>query len=344
MIRIGIIGCGTISMVRHIPEYAANPECELTGYYDFLEERAQNAADLYGGKVYTSVDDLLACPEIDAVSVCTANAYHAPVTVAAFNAGKHVLCEKPIATSTQEAMQMIKAAKQAGKILMVGHNQRLVDSHKKTKEILQSGEMGRLLTFRTTFGHGGPESWTMDKSINSWFFRKDEAAFGVMGDLGIHKIDLIRWLVGAKVQEVRAIAATLDKRTADGEFVDVDDNATALLKFDNGVMGVVTVSWTHYGCEDNSTILCCEKGVIKMNSHPQYALEIIKKDGEKRYYEIGQIQTNDSQTNSGIIDLFVDTIISGKEPEISGEEGLLTLQVIEACNYSAKTGETVTLP
>ena len=102
MFNIGIIGCGKIAQVRHIPEYAAHPQAKLWGYYDLNQDRARELAEQYGGKVYPSWRDLLADPDIHAVSVCAANNAHAEITIAALEAGKHVLCEKPMATTLEE--------------------------------------------------------------------------------------------------------------------------------------------------------------------------------------------------------------------------------------------------
>ena len=113
--NIGIIGCGKIAQTRHIPEYFANENATLIGYYDFVYERAEDMARQYGGRAFHTVEELLACPEIDAVSVCTANNAHAEVTIAALRAGKHVLCEKPMATSMKECEAMVSEAKKVGK-------------------------------------------------------------------------------------------------------------------------------------------------------------------------------------------------------------------------------------
>lgn len=150
----------------------------------------------FGGRIYDSYNELLIDPSIKAVSVCTPNQYHAPISIAALNAGKHVLCEKPIATSVVQAEEMIQTAGKNKRFLMIGHSQRLVSAHIKAKEILMSREIGNILSFRTIFAHKGPESWSADKSKNTWFFKKQDAfmgAIGDLGDLGVHKADLIRW-------------------------------------------------------------------------------------------------------------------------------------------------------
>ena len=109
MVNIGIIGCGKIAQVRHIPEYAANPGAQLAAYYDLNPARAAELAKKYGGKAYASVEELLADKKIDAVSVCTSNVTHAEITIAALKAGKHVLCEKPMATTLADCEAMVRA-------------------------------------------------------------------------------------------------------------------------------------------------------------------------------------------------------------------------------------------
>src|SRR5699024_12346984 len=112
--------------------------------------------------------------EIDAISVCLPNYLHAPLSIAALQAGKHVLCEKPMATSSEEAEEMIQAAKTNGKKLMIAHNQRIVDSHAKAHKLIQQNEIGKIYSYRITFGHGGQQSWRIDENI-SWFFKNNES-------------------------------------------------------------------------------------------------------------------------------------------------------------------------
>ena len=149
MLKIGIIGCGKITEVRHAPEYAENPNCQLVAFFDVVPERAKALAEQYGGVAYDSIEALLAS-DVDAVSVCVANAYHAQTSIQALKAGKHVLCEKPMATTPEDCEAMVAAAKAAGKFLMIGQNQRLAKAHVKAREIIESGEMGRVITFETT--------------------------------------------------------------------------------------------------------------------------------------------------------------------------------------------------
>lgn len=340
-IKIGMIGCGKIAQVRHIPEYADNSDAQLAGFFDLNHARASALAKQYGGKVFSSYQDLLTDPGIDAVSVCTANTSHAEITIAALKAGKHVLCEKPMATSLADCEAMVKAATESGRFLMLGHNQRLAKAHIKAKELIQSGLIGELVSFRTTFGHGGPETWSVDPGQNVWFFDKNKAAMGAMADLGIHKTDLIHFLTGQTVVETTARLLTLDKRDASGALIGVDDNAICIYRLSGGAVGTMTASWTFYGAEDNSTILYGTKGIMRIYDDPAYSIKVTTRSGETILYDIDKIQTNASQTKSGVIDLFIDCLLKHREPEISGAEALKTMRVIFASIESSQTGRSV---
>ncbi|WNR42591.1 Gfo/Idh/MocA family protein [Paenibacillus roseipurpureus] len=336
-IKVAVIGCGSISKHRHIPEYALNANVELVAFVDPVIERAQHYAELHGGKAYSNYVDMLKAEKVDAVSVCTPNYLHAEISIAAANAGAHVLVEKPMATSAAESEAMIEAAKKNGVFLMVGHNQRLMPPSVKAKEILTSGKLGKVLTFRTSFGHPGPEGWSVD-GRESWFFRKEEALMGAMGDLGVHKSDLIRWLLDDEVAQVAAFVGTLHK-----EGTDIDDNATCLLRMKSGATGSLVASWTYYKGQDNSTVLWCENGVIKIDTDPNDQVIVELRDGTVERYKVGQVATNEKQTTSGVIDEFVACIVNGQEPRISGEEGYRALKVILAAFESEATGKIINL-
>lgn len=344
MFRIGIIGCGKIAQVRHIPEYAENPYAELAGFYDLNTQRAAELAAQYDGKAYESAEAMLADPAIDAVSVCVANHAHAPITIAALKAGKHVLCEKPMATTLEECEEMVRTAHEAGKFLMIGHNQRLAKAHAVAKELIDQGMIGRIITFRTTFGHGGPETWSVDPGKNTWFFDKNKAAMGAMADLGIHKTDLIQFLTGQHVVRTTARVVTLDKKDASGQLIGVDDNAICIYEMSGGTMGTMTASWTYYGAEDNSTILYGEKGIMRIYDDPAHSIVVKLADGTEKVYDVEQIQTNDNQTKSGVIDLWMNCLETNTPPEISGEEALYAMRAVFASLESAKAGTTVDIP
>jgi UDP-N-acetylglucosamine 3-dehydrogenase len=336
-IRVAVIGCGSISKHRHIPEYADNEHVQLVAFCDLVSERAEGYANQYDAKAYTDYKQLLAEVKPDAVSVCLPNHLHAEVSIAAANAGAHVLVEKPMAVTAEEGEAMIAAAKANNVYLMVGHNQRLMLPHVKAKEILDSGVLGKVLTFRTTFGHPGPEGWSID-GRGSWFFRKEEAIMGAMGDLGVHKSDLIRHLLSDEVADVASFVETLHK-----EDTAVDDNAVCLLRMKSGAIGTLVASWTYYKGGDNSTVLWCEKGVLKLDTDPEYQVILELTDGTVERFNVGAIATNEKQTTSFVIDAFINSIVTNTPPSISGEEGLRSLKVILGAFESQETGRVVKL-
>lgn len=343
MLKIGIIGCGKITEVRHAPEYAENPNCQLVAFFDVVPERAKALAEQYGGTAYDSIEALLAS-DVDAVSVCVANAYHAQASIQALKAGKHVLCEKPMATTPEDCEAMVAAAKAAGKFLMIGQNQRLAKAHVKAREIIASGEMGKVITFETHFAHPGPEGWTGVR--DSWFFDKKVASFGVMADLGVHKTDLIHYLTGKKIVRTSAVLATLNKTFSDGRPITVDDNAYAIYTMEDGVVGTMHVSWTNYGNENNSTKIYMEGGVLRMYDDPKYSLIVEKRDGEVIPYELDLLTSNKEQTtggrtSTGVIDAFVESIITNTPPAISGESAMHAMKVVFANEQSAQLGKAV---
>lgn len=339
--KFGVIGAGSIARQRHLPELLENPQAEVGAVCDSNLKRAKEMTEIYGGKAFSDYKDLIAMKDLDAVIVCATNTTHAEMTIAALRAGKHVLCEKPMATSREDARAMIDASEQTGKFLMIAHNQRLAPACVKAKEILQSGKLGRVLTFQTVFGHPGSEFWAID-GASTWFYNKKITSFGVMGDLGIHKIDLVHWLLEQDFTEAAAMAGTLNKRNDKGELIDVEDNAVCLLKTDGGVMGTVAVSWT-YQKEDNSTVFYGEKGTLRIYAHPDYQLIVDYSSSEGEFHKVGEIPTNIKQIKSGIIDLFVDCVVTNRKPDISGEEGYKALNTVMACFEAIEKKRVVTI-
>ena len=343
MLKIGIIGCGKITQVRHAPEYAENANCRLVAFYDFVPERARAMAEEYGGTAYDTMEALLDSG-VDAVSVCTANVAHAQATIAALERGIHVLCEKPMATTLADCEAMAAAAKKSGALLMLGHNQRFARAHVKAHEMIAAGELGRVLAFHTMFGHPGPEGWTGEK--NSWFFDKRRAAFGAMADLGIHKTDLLHYLLGEPIVRVSASLATVDKKTTDGSPISVDDNAFCLYTTRSGAVGTMHVSWTNYGVEDNSTRIYGTEGVLRLYDDPECSLILEKRDGTVQRLKLDLLtsnkeQTSGGRTSTGFIDTFVEAITAGTPSPLDVDEAIKAMRVIFAAEQSAQRGASV---
>lgn len=339
MYRIGIIGCGKIAQVRHIPEYLANEKAKICAVYDINQERAKEIASALNAVSYESVDALLSSG-LDAVSVCTSNDSHAEIAVKALDHGLHVLCEKPMAVTLEGAEKMVEAARKNGRILMIGQNQRLNGTHQRAHELIRKGEIGKVISFETVFAHSGPETWSVDPGKNTWFFDKKKAVMGAMADLGSHKTDLIRFLLDDDIASVDAKIVTLDKRGSDGSLIAVDDNAFVIYEMKSGAVGTLRASWTNYGPENNSTVIYGSEGVMSIFLNPEHSIEVAKKNGERDYYDVEVMQTNDNQTSSGVIDAFIESLDRGTAA-ISGKDVLESMKAVFAALKSAEERKEV---
>ena len=347
-LRIGVIGCGAIAQRRHLPEYADREDVQIVAVYNRTREKAEEASRLYGGKICRSIEELVSM-DLDAVSVCTNNARHAHDSILALKAGKHVLCEKPMDVSMDACLAMTEVAKEEGKLLMIAQNQRFSSAHEKAHDLIKEGAIGKVLSFETKFGHAGPERWTGTE--DTWFFQKNAAGMGALADLGIHKTDLIHYLLGDPITQVYASLATLDKKYPDGSLIDVEDNAFCIYKTRDGAIGTMHVSWTDYGQEYNSCVIRGTEGSIRCYDDREYSLILEGKDGRTNFFSTGEMLTNADQTigtgknnHSGVIDEFVDCCLTGKDCRCTAEDALKAMRVVFAAMASSQIGRMVTIP
>lgn len=348
MVKVGIIGCGKIAQRRHVPEYASNIHAEIIGYFDAKKEAAKALAEQYGGKVYNSIEELLADPEIDAVSVCTSNNTHAEVSIQAMRAGKHVLCEKPMARTVEECEKMLRVAKEMHCFLMIGQNQRFNTGHARAKELIEQGIIGKPLSFKTSFCHGGPERWLAGTDSDElpkdiWFFDKKIAGLGVMADLGIHKIDLMQYLLGHKIKEVTAKILTLDKKDSSGNLIELEDNAICIFRMENGVIGTMNASWTDYGEEDNSTVIFGTKGLMRLYDNSEHTIQISTNRGDKIYYDLDRMMTNLNQRESGVIREFIRELENNTWTNAADDFSVNAIRVVQASFQSNEEDRTIKL-
>ncbi len=233
--QAALIGAGAIAHACHAPGYAKAPEVELVAAADPSTARHKELRAAYPGiTLYWDYRTMLETESLDVVSVCSPNCYHAKQTIAALEAGCHVLCEKPMAVTLGEAERIQEAARKARRKLMVGFTHRLYAGPQRCKELLKQRALGKPFMMRVRFAHEGPyPGWARGR----WFYDPEIAAGGALLDMGIHAIDLCRWLMGP-IASVQAHTATLAKKIA------VDDNALLLLEFTSGALGYIEVGWT----------------------------------------------------------------------------------------------------
>ncbi|MDY3617888.1 Gfo/Idh/MocA family protein [Agathobaculum sp.] len=333
--RIGILGCGQIVKIRHAPELAACRWAEPAGFYDFYPERAEEYAAQYGGRAYADYHDMLADPTVDGVVVCTANNAHAAMSIEALQAGKYVLCEKPMATTREDAERILRVEKESAGFFMAAHNQRFTLAHKTAKALLASGEMGKVLSFRCTLAHPGPERFSVNRSNATWYFNKAASGLGCVSDLGIHKCDVLMHILGEPITSVGAIAGTRDKRDESGKLAAIYDNAVCVLETASGIMGTLSLSYTNYGGMENTTVYYCEKGVLRVQYHPDCALEVVMDGGQTtRYYDV-------PNPRSGVVDAFAEAIVTEKASPIAAAQAFQAMKTVFAIDEAARSGSFV---
>lgn len=333
-LRVGMIGCGKITETRHAPECAAGELTEVAGFFDFVTARAAALAAQYGGTVFSSVEEMLASDKVDAVCVCTSNNTHAEISISAMRAGKHVLCEKPMATTTAECEAMLAAANETGRRLAIAHNQRLMPVHQAARALLADGAIGKPLSFKTCFGHSGPDNWSVDPGTGNWFFDRAKSPFGAIADLGIHKIDLIRFLLNDEICELNAMLRTLDKCGPDGTPVKVDDNAIILCGMASGTIGTVTASWTYYGAEDNATTIYGTEGYMEI-SVAEGTVTICRTGGERT------VHTAPAAAMSGVIAEFADAVLAGRPSVLDATTVFPSMQAMLAALAASASGNRI---
>lgn len=229
---------------------------------------------------------------------------------------------------------MVAAAERNGRHLMVGHNMRFDPVHRRAKQLLDSGVIGDVITFRAVLGNAGPEGWSVDEG--TWFFDKNKAALGALSDMGIHKVDLIQYLLGQKVIETTAKVVTLNKRDSEGNLIGVDDNALCILRMSGGALGTMAASWTIYGNECQSTCLYGTKGIMLIYNEASAPITVSDLEGNTTSYNLDV-----PHNGTGVIDEFVDALVHDREPEVSGREALTVMRTIFASINSSNISRTV---
>mgnify|MGYP003456740911 FL=1 len=260
-LRIGVIGAGSIANM-HLKSYAANPDVVLVGIYDKNPERAREKAERFGVvHAVETLEALLSRDDIDAVSICTWNDSHAELAIAALDAGKHVLVEKPLSTTVAEAEAIVEAAKRSGTKVQVGFVRRFSNNAKVLKTFVDAGELGEIYFAKATNLRriGNPGGWFADHA---------RSGGGPLIDIGVHVLDLCWYMMGSP--KATTVSGVVDSRLGnranvtnlarykvadyDPELSDVEDLATALIRFENGASILLDTSYSLHASADRLAV------------------------------------------------------------------------------------------
>jgi len=257
-IRIGIVAAGAIASKYHIPAYLSCEDVEIIGISDPNRELAEQVAKQFDiPQVFEDYHDLFALNP-DGVSVCAPNRFHAAISIAALEKGINVLCEKPLAMNMDECAALDKADKASGAFMMVEFPMRYDRAYQKARELIDQGILGKITIVKSTWNHGGPEKWSPG---GSWYYKAELAGGGALADLGVHNIDVVRYLAGSDVKEIRGFCVTQVKDS------ELEDSAVVALRFENGVLGQVDASWCT-GPQQVKTEVQGTKGRMELSGWP----------------------------------------------------------------------------
>lgn len=357
-LRIGIIGCGGIANGKHMPALSKLKDVEMVAFCDIVEERAQKAAKEYGAegaRVFTDYRELIKM-DLDVVHVLTPNKSHSPITVDALEAGKHVMCEKPMAINTEEARKMVEAAKRTGKKLTIGYQNRFRPDSMYLKKCIEAGDLGDIYYARALA--------VRRRAVPTWgvFLDAEQQGGGPLIDIGTHALDLTLWEMDNYEPEM--VVGSVFRKLGDNENAanawgswdpkkfTVEDSAFGFIRMKNGATIVLESSWALNMIDANEakTILCGDKagadmlgkdGGLRINGErfsKLYVTEPALTAGSVAFYE-GDEGGNPEDVEAR---MWIDHVKDDSKPLIvKPEQALVVTQILEAIYESGKTGQPV---
>jgi len=353
--RFGIIGCGGIANQKHMPALVQFPdEVELVAFCDLIPERAQAAAEKYGipgSKTYTDYHQLLADKSIDVVHVCTPNVSHCEISVAALEAGKHVLCEKPMAATYADAKKMYDAAQRNGKLLTIGYQYRHWKTHQVMKRYCEEGLLGEIYYGEATAmrRRGVP--------THGVFLDKSKQGGGPLIDCGSHALDLTLWMM-QNYEPVSVTGVTFEKLGRlltpdvqgngrgvwDNEHFEVEDSAFGFVRFKNGALVNLRCAWAINRLEPPmpaQVMLCGTKGGLDCKDGVRFNGVQAGEPFVTHSYKNTRGMQEMVDSNPREVRCWLDALEGKSELYVKTEQALTVTKILDAIYESSRTGKTV---
>ncbi len=356
-IKVGIIGCGGIANGKHMPSVKKLEDVEMVAFCDIIRERAEKAKADFGTQdaaVYTDYKELLKDPSITAVHVCTPNRSHSFITVDALHAGKHVICEKPMAINSAEAKKMLDAAKETGKILTIGYQNRYRQDSQFLKRACDNEDLGEIYYARALA--------LRRRAVPTWgvFLNEYEQGGGPLIDIGTHALDLTLWMMNN--YKPKMVVGSVFKKLGDQketgnawgdwdpEKYTVEDSAFGYIVMENGATIVLESSWALnvLDFQEAATVLCGTKAGADMKDGVRInGVRYGKQYIEKPDFSTGGVAFFDGAGGGTPEEIeqqiFYNAIAKGTEIVVKPEQAFVVTQILEAIYESAKTGKPVYL-
>ncbi|MEA4890092.1 MAG: Gfo/Idh/MocA family oxidoreductase [Clostridiaceae bacterium] len=356
-LRIGIIGCGNIAVNKHLPALVKIPEAELAAFCDIIQARAVSAAQKFGApeaKVYTDYKEVLADPSIDAIHVLTPNREHSFITVEALHAGKHVMCEKPMAINAIEAKKMLDAAQETGKLLTIGYQNRCRPEYQYLKRACENGDLGEIYFAKA---HA-----LRRRAVPLWgvFINEYEQGGGPLIDIGTHALDLTLWTMN-NYKPVMVVGSAYKKLSDqketgnvwgdwDPKEYTVEDSAFGFIKMANGASIYLESSWALniLDAEEAAITLCGTKAGADL--HDGLRINGVRYDRQyidKPDMQIGGVAFTGGKNKGTPADIesntWVNAILKGTPLRVLPEQAYVVSLILDAVYESSRTGKAVYL-
>lgn len=341
--KVAVLGAGFVSNI-HVESYQRFvPDAEVVAIYARNADKAKAMASKHNiPRWFDNIDKIISESGCDVVDICLPNFLHASVTLKAAAAGKHVIIEKPLSVTLEEADEMIAACKKMGVKLMYAEELCFAPKYERVRQMVNEGAIGDIYMLKQSEKHSGPHS--------DWFYDINQAGGGVLMDMGCHAIAWCRWMTkNAKVKSVYASLSTVlhQSRTK------ADDNSIVIIEFENGVTAIAEDSWAKHGGMDDKCEVYGTGGVVYADLFMGNAAISYSKNGygyamEKADSTVGWSFTIFEEAfNQGYpqeLKHFIDCVQNNEKPLVTGEDGRAVLEIIYAAYASAAQGRKIMLP
>lgn len=362
-LQVAVVGCGGIANQKHFPALQSQADkCDIAAFCDIIEERAVNACKKYGNsesKVYTDYKELLKDPEIDVVHVCTPNNAHCPVTVAAFEAGKHVMCEKPMAATTVDAQKMMDAWRKSGKKFTIGYQNRFRKDTQILKKACDAGKLGDIYFAKA---HA-----IRRRAVPTWgvFPDKSKQGGGPLIDIGTHALDITLWCMdnykpvsvkGTVFEKLGHLASATEGNMFgpwDPKTYEVEDSAFGFVQMENGATIFLETSWA-LNVKESREAACTLCGTLggaeQLGGMSQEGYDLVFNE------TTGGALTTEKVSDPGAIAFFegsaakpeimecrqwLEAILNDTDPLVKPEQAFVVTQILDNIYKSAATGREI---
>lgn len=325
---VAVVGPGRAGMV-HARNFANKIKCaSLVALQDEDPERVEDRAEELGvANYYTDLDKLLSNSDVEAVVIGSPTFTHAEIASAAARAGKHVLCEKPLAITLEEADKITSAVESAGTYFMVGFMRRFDSGFMEAKKKIEAGEIGEIMTVKSTGrGPGLPPRWALDPDLSN----------GNLAEVNSHDFDSIRWLTGSEYESVFARGGNFKSPQLEDEFPEFYDNALVSFEMADGTIGSVDGTCpAEYGYDARMEILGTE-GVLFVGEVAKRGVKVCTSEGGFQQDQVSSWQSLFSRAYEREDRHFVDSVLNDEQPRVSLEDGRRAIEVVLAANRSLR--------